>query len=184
MNRLLIAGAVIAALVQTAWLGSIVYQRAQFLANGQEVRIKVEGYDPRDLFRGHYVRLRPTIREVPRSSVTIDGDFSYNDTVYVLVKPDEDGFAVPVTVYSELPENPDGPIIRAVARSEPKGSTESLYLNFPFTRYYAEKRRALALEDFNRDGQLGLILAVSETGTGMIKGLTIDGEVFYEEGLY
>lgn len=59
-----------------------------------------------------------------------------------------------------------------------------IILSFPIDRYFAPKDRALELEGINRNGRMGVILALDDSGYGAIKGLMIDGQRIYEEPLY
>lgn len=55
-RRALLAVAVLDVLFFGAWIGREEYVRR----TGLEVKLPIEGYDPRDLLRGHYVRFRLT----------------------------------------------------------------------------------------------------------------------------
>ena len=48
---------ILAALLLCGLILAMVYQRAEILRNGQEVRLEIVPVDPRDLFRGDYVIL-------------------------------------------------------------------------------------------------------------------------------
>ena len=53
----LIPAAIAVAALQIGFLSWNIASRASVLRNGQEVLLKVEPIDPRDLLRGDYVRL-------------------------------------------------------------------------------------------------------------------------------
>ena len=53
------------ALAQIGFLGWIIAGRAAILRDGQEILLKVEPVDPRDLLRGDYVRLGYEISRIP-----------------------------------------------------------------------------------------------------------------------
>lgn len=181
--RILLIGALLTALFQTGVLAKIVYDRATLISTGQEIRLRVQGYDPRDLFRGHYVRMRPEISRFSTTEVEVEGRFASGDTVYAELRPGADGFHTLRRLTRERPVAPDGPILKGTANHVAEdGGTGSL--QFPFTRFYAARERALELEKFNRDGEMGIILSLQPDGSGLIKGLTLNGRVFYEEPLY
>lgn len=60
MIRVPIARIVLAAslLLAVGVLGAMVWREEAKLANAQIVRVKIEGYDPRDILRGHYLVFR------------------------------------------------------------------------------------------------------------------------------
>lgn len=184
-GRWMILGAVLAALVQTGIIGWMIADRAQRLQSGTEVQLASQAIDPRDFFRGHYVRLNMAISRIDASTVTVDPDIRRGDTVFLeLTTPPDTGFAVPVTIRKTRPETPVGPVIRATAQFNAANKGTRLRVSLPFTRYYAPQARALALENLNREAKLGVILSLSDDGTGVIKGLTIDGRKVYEEPLF
>ena len=64
-GKKLVLAAIVLALAQIGFLSWMIAGRAAILRNGQEVLLKVEPIDPRDLLRGDYVRLGYEIRNVP-----------------------------------------------------------------------------------------------------------------------
>lgn len=185
MKRWWIAGAVLAALFQTAVLAMIVADRAALLRDGQEVVLEARGYDPRDLFRGHYVQFELAIEEIDPKKVRVEEEIPFGAPVWVELQEGEDGFFRPVALHGRPPDEPHGPVIRGTAGTsiEP-GITYPVRVELPFERYYAEKERARDLEAANRGGELGVILALAPDGAGTIKGLVLDGRRIYEEPLF
>jgi uncharacterized membrane-anchored protein len=182
-KRFLIIGTIIVALFQTAVLAKIVTDRATTLKSGQEVILETGFVDPRDLFRGHYTILSFEIERIEKTSVEIDGDFSYRDPVYVELDTSKE-FAQPKRLTTEYPSDAVGPVIKATIQNFPDSENSNINLNLPFERFYAPKGRALELQDMQRERKLGVILSVAGDGTAMIKGLTIEGKKIYEEPLY
>ncbi|PLS23150.1 GDYXXLXY domain-containing protein [Neptunicoccus cionae] len=183
MSRFLIAGTILAALLQTGVLAKIITDRAAALQSGQEVLLETGFIDPRDLFRGHYAVLNLQISRIDRSDVTLHGSFTWNDPVYVAL--DTAGpFAVPVSLHDAYPTDFGGPVIKGNALFTSDSDNQTLRIDFPFDRFFAPHDRALELENLRREQKLGVILALMKDGTGMIKGLTIEGEKLYEAPLY
>ena len=75
-------------------------------------------------------------------------------------------------------------MIRGTSRFHADNKGKRVRIGFPFTRYYAPRVRALELEDMNTERRLGVILSLADDGSGVITGLTLDGEKVYEEPLY
>lgn len=180
--RALLIGTLIVALAQTGLMAKIITDRAARLNTGTEVLLETGFIDPRDLFRGHYTTLNLVISNPDPETVTIEEDIKYNDTVYAELTQ-SDGFAQVVAVTRAIPENAKGPILKGQAKFTASGSRRPR-ISFPFDRFYADKTRALELEHMQREQKLGVILSVAADGTGMVKGLTVEGQKFYEESLF
>jgi uncharacterized membrane-anchored protein len=174
-------GVIVAAVLQTGALAKIIYDRAGFLRDGQEIHLRTNFVDPRDLFRGHYVRLNLVIGDTNVADIELSGDFKETGDVFMTLKKSEDGFFEPVSASATRPDPSTGPVLRGDFKSL---WDDKLRVEFPFDRYFAPKLRALELENIRQDDQLGIILAVDENGNGMIKGILIDGELFYDEPLF
>lgn len=177
-RRFMVLGAILAALIQTGLIGQMIWARAAILKDGVEVRLQTGFVDPRDLFRGHYVTLNLLISTIDATKVTRDGDFRHGDPIWVVLAEGDDGFWHPDAVLHG--PAPDRVALRGTFRSDYGGE---IRVSFPFDRYFAPRERALELEDLRRDQRLGVILAVTPDGQGAVKGITIDGEVIYDEPL-
>ena len=81
-RKWLIAGLAVASL-QTAALGSMVWDRIQLLKNGREIVLPIVPVDPRSLFRGDYVILSYDAQRVPVSVITPELDAKRPREFYV-----------------------------------------------------------------------------------------------------
>ena len=181
MTRLLaIAAIAVAALFQTGVVAKIVTDRAALLRNGQEVILETGFIDPRDLFRGHFVRLNLEISRIEGQNIQVPPELSYDDPVWVVLAEGPSGFWQVESLHDQLPESA-GPVLRGVYHG---ASTDSITMRFPIDRFFAPKLRAQELEDLRSEDRLGVILALSPEGDAAIKGITIDGARIYEEPLY
>ena len=91
----LVVVAAVLALTQIGFLGWMVAGRAALLRNGQEVLLKVEPVDPRDLLRGDFVRLGYEISRLPveRIANLPQGETtSVEGPIVVRVSKDADGY--------------------------------------------------------------------------------------------
>lgn len=177
---------ILLACAQTLFLVSMLVNRNLKLIRGTEVILESRMLDPRDLFRGHYVNLSLAISRTPIGEATLEGKVSPGAQIYTTLKQGDDRFWVIDTISEEKPAG-DQPFLKAAARFYSKDggiSRQSYLMRFPFDRYFAEKKNALALEKINRDGKLGIIVMVDDKGSGAIKGLLIDGESIYDEPLF
>lgn len=202
-----IGGAIVAAVLQSAALGKIIFDRADLIRNGREVVLQSGMVDPRDLFRGHYVTLNLTISSIDGKDVKLDKSFSdawdqngnqnqfQGRDVYVSLKKGENEFWVPDTLYAAIPKDTDKPFIRGEYRrgarlaipgpdDEPENMQGTHILRFPIDRFFAEKSRAKDLEEVRRDRNLGVVVALSDTGEAAIKGISVEGELIYVESVW
>src|SRR5690606_25052583 len=76
------------AVLQTAALGWMVYERVRLLQTGREAVLPIVPVDPRSLFRGDYVRLSYDVTRVPGR--LIKGDVSRGEWLYVTIQRQED----------------------------------------------------------------------------------------------
>lgn len=169
MNRRFVLGLCAAFLVQTGIVGAMVWSRAAVLRTGQEITLRSTFVDPRDIFRGHYVQLDLGL-DLPEGAPSI----AYGNRVYVTMREGEDGFWVAESVHPHFPAGSSAPVLRADGIS-----SDRIFL--PFDRYFADRDRALELENLRRDQRLGVILALDGRGGAVIAGLTVDGEKVYDE---
>ncbi|MGR3503089.1 GDYXXLXY domain-containing protein [Pseudaestuariivita sp.] len=181
MSRLLVLGCLAAALVQTGLIGAMLLDRAARLEAGREVTLRTTMVDPRDLFRGHYVTLNFQIARLDRRRVaTPDMTGTPDDAaLYVRLRPGSGGVWEPVDVHFAPPSQ------GVVLKGEYSFHSENLLgVSFPFRRYYAPYKRAQELEDLRDAGELGVILAVTEDGSAVIKGIAVGGSPVYLEPLF
>ena len=83
---MLIARFVAVALIQTAVLLSMVYERATILRTGTAVMLKTEPIDPRSLFRGDYVILNYDISRLSTEELEGDNEFERLQPIYVALE--------------------------------------------------------------------------------------------------
>ncbi|MEM9330477.1 MAG: GDYXXLXY domain-containing protein [Pseudomonadota bacterium] len=166
--------------VQLLLVGAMLFDRVQTIRNGEEVVMQSRFVDPRDIFRGHYVRINLVAGTVGKNLPGGSEPFVFNEPVFVSLQKSSNGFWVAKALYKTLPENIDDPVLRGVYAGT-AGNT--LRVRFPFDRYFAQKERALELEKLHSAQKLGVVLALDGSGGGVIKGITIDGDIIYDEPL-
>lgn len=188
-NRLLVT-AVILALAQIGFLAWMIAGRAAILRDGQEVLLKVEPVDPRDLLRGDYVRLGYEISTIPVNLVTNAGsEVPAPDTIFVRVKKEADGFWRPVSASLGAPS------IAALGEGEVeiRGTTStgwvtrenaSIRVEYGVERFYLPEGEGKPIERDMRIRSFGILAAVGKDGTAQIKALIDGDKVLFAEPLY
>ncbi len=186
-----VIGLVIAALFQTAVLGAMIHRHHIELTTGEEVVLQSLMRDPRDFFRGHYTRLQLAVDRLDGKDTVIDPNLGHG-TAYLILDQAEP-FWTPKSLTNEKPGN--GVFLRVqvlsfAKRNQTTGddssvpSSNTVRVSTGFERYYAPKTRAQFLEKVNQDSKLGIILSVQPNGTAKIKGVSVDGELSYDETIF
>ena len=168
------------ALIQTGILGFIVYERLQLLATGREILVPVIPVDPRDIFRGDYVRLGYPISSFDFPAVSVPAGLRHDGPVYVTIKPDAASPWKVVSLSTGYPLNADeGSAIL-------KGRISNLYddraagvyhvtVRYGIESYFVAEGTGKPLEEQVRDHKIETVIALAPDGTAAIKGLVIDG---------
>ncbi len=190
-KKFLIA-AVLLAVAQIAFLSWIIAGRAAVLRDGQEVLLKVEPIDPRDLLRGDYVRLGYEIGNIPVKLVenAPSGEFVTEEgPVFVRLGKDPDGYWRPRSVSlgepsAKAPMPGEVDLRGSISGGWTLGPDASLSVDYGIDRYYVPEGDGRAIETDMRERPFGILAAVGSDGTPHIKAL-MDGETkLYEEPLY
>jgi uncharacterized membrane-anchored protein len=144
--------------------------------------------DPRDLFRGEYVRLGYTVSSVPIR--LLEGPAPReNAAFFVVLEKKPDGVWQPVKIASSLPQetSPDRVVLKARTTYgwPARGSADtSIRVRYGIESYFVPEGRGKALEALAREKKLATLVAVDARGYAAIKGLVIDGVLQYEEPLF
>ena len=190
-RRWLIPAALFVALVQIGFLASMIAGRAMMLRDGREVVLAVEPVDPRDLLRGDYVTLAYNISRLPAglfAEIPAGGEDERDRTVYVRLKPDEDGVFQPVSArFVERPEAApaaDEVDVRGTARLRRAGRAQWVNVQYGIERFYVPEGEGREIERDLRQRSFRMKVAVARDGTAQIKSFH-DGEtMLYAEPLY
>ena len=155
MKKTLLSLLIVTALAQLFVPAYMIWDRYDVLRTGEEIKIKVEPFDPYDAFRGRYVSL-DMAETLP---------FDQRDGKYGIFKVNEDGFAVLDRVSKE---KPDGELYLV--------SESDNYFYFPLNRYYMEETLAPLAEE-KLSGEKEAYVTVRIKGDkSVLSGLYIDGK--------
>jgi uncharacterized membrane-anchored protein len=190
-KTLLALGAV--ALAQTLVLAWMVAERVWLIKTGREITLPIEPADPRDLFRGEYVRLAYPIARVPLGAVE-GGPVRRNDKVYVTLEKTADGAWKPVAAARWLHRDDDPSRIVMKARvtwapapvsaeAQDGADWRGPTVRYGIESYFVPQGQGRQLEALAREKKLAALVAVDWAGNAAIKGLIVDGKLQYEEPL-
>jgi uncharacterized membrane-anchored protein len=175
MRKLLI---IIVIVLQVLLLVFMTGQRECVLRNGKTIYLRTVPIDPRDLFRGDYVRLRYEISNIEREkmqdglkSLTVsDGyrDRNKDKKVYAVLEIDEDNIASVVSVTDKKPEKG-----KLFIRGRVERLGNFLFVRYGIEAYFMQQGAGKDLEKRNVNGHrasLEMQIALGSDGTAIIKG--------------
>jgi uncharacterized membrane-anchored protein len=185
--RKILLSIAIVALAQTAVLAGMVIDRVRLLRNGREITLPIVPVDPRDLFKGEYVRLSYPVSVVPISQ--LEGPRPReNSAFYVVLEKKPDGTWQTVGMSRDMPTetSPDRIVLKARAPYWPTRDipAERVGVRYGIESYYVPEGQGRKLEDLAREKKLAALVAVDTRGNAAIKGIFIDGVLQYEEPLF
>lgn len=191
------------ALLHSAVLGWMVWDRVTLLQNGRKITLAVRPLDPRDFFRGDYIILTFDINRIRVWEVVGDKKFNRSDDIFVGLKRADDGSWHATAIYHTPPEiSADivfikGRVTRALnlkkhASRIPTGRAPvchkaecvRLYVKYGIEKYFVPEGDGLRLEALRNDKVLSIAVAVSTTGKAGIKALLVRGKSVYDEPLF
>jgi uncharacterized membrane-anchored protein len=160
------------ALVQSAAVFDMVYERHRLLKAGRELTLSVHPVDPRDIFRGDYVALAS------------DPDFSgliAGSDAFVTMSPKPEGGWTKTHVGNVYPSHvaPGDVVLRGRVQSiwKSRNPDETVTnIRYGIEQYFVPEGTGRILEDQVRNHKIEAIVAVGSDGTAALKGLVIDGE--------
>jgi len=130
---------------------------------GESIVLKVELYDPRDIFRGDYIALRFEEESVPVENVSLDLEQLekiYDKKVYAIIKKQDESWTV-VDIQLERPTQGMFIESRLDYLEYASGTDHSpskkpilIHLDFGIDRFYVEENTGGSFEDAARDGNL------------------------------
>lgn len=178
----------IAAFAQTAVLAWMVIDRTRLLKTGQEIVLPIRPVDPRDLFRGQYVRLGYDVSNVPLS--LLEGPRpTANQGFYVTIEQQDDGAWKPVKLTLARPSALSARQVALRGRAfhrfpaVDRAGQGSVFVRYGIESYFVPEGEGPRLEALARDSKLATLVAVDKAGNAAIKGIVIDGKVQYSESL-
>lgn len=172
------------ALLQSAALFDMVYERDRLLKSGREVTLSVRPLDPRDIFRGDYVTLGYDISTLSKSGTESDPEFSgfsAGRDAFVTMSPKPEGGWTETHLGSVFPSKvaPGDVVLKGTVLSTWKtqnSADTTVNIRYGIEKYFVPEGTGRDLEAKVRDHKIEAIVAVGTDGTAVLKGLVIDGK--------
>tara|TARA_B110000285_G_scaffold158034_1_gene176342 strand:+ start:1573 stop:2148 length:576 start_codon:yes stop_codon:yes gene_type:complete len=116
----------------------MIYDRELPKIYGEEFKFETRPIDPYDPFRGKYVTLNFAANEI---GVNRTEKWKGGDIVYVKFEKAENGLAIISSIHKKEPRDTDFYLKTKVSHVQ-RGKKCSVFINYPFTRYYMEETKA------------------------------------------
>jgi uncharacterized membrane-anchored protein len=176
------------ALAQTAVLAGMVIDRVRLLRTGREITLPVVPVDPRDFFRGEFVRLGYDVGRVPLQLLAGPAPAA-NAPFYVTLEKSGDGSWRPARISRDLPDSlpSDRIVLKARTRGawpEHPSPTQTLWVRYGIESYFVPQGQGPELEKLAREKKLAAILAVDSAGNAAIKALLVEGRDKLQDPLF
>lgn len=179
MRNLLIVCCIMA---QVAGLGYMVFGREHVIRNGRSISIKTAPIDPRDPFRGDFVRLRYAMNSFGNAPIQwqpVDYEPKKGDKIYAVLNQRSGGLHEILYFTNKLPDldaTPENIAIRGrVTYISNQNWPNVRNAKFGVEQFFVEQGRGIDIE--NRRGTRGEIqnamhiaMSVSDDGTAVVTG--------------
>ena len=175
MKKALLVSAILFQFAALLWMA---LSREYVVQTGEVVKIQTAPIDPRDLFRGDFVRLDYDLSNLPAGMLAAhlrDQALKKGQVLYVSLQTDQQGLAKPVSVSEAMPESGQfikGRLIRNWKKN--KHNSSALAVKYGIEQYFVEQGKGLDIEERRgkrNELQTPMIMhiALSGSGTAIIK---------------
>jgi len=151
-----------------------VWQNQDLIDHSKTYKFRLRPVDPIDPLRGRYVRLDFADRVYKFSEPT---NLKNGTRIFVVLKEDKDGFAIPDTVLTKAPSNKPfviAPMSRRILNAK------KININYPFERFYMDENKAQNAEEIIRrmgdSTEVWAEVAISPDGYGLLKDVLVNGK--------
>jgi len=169
---------ILAVILQLLVLAYMTGEREYILRNGQVIHLRTAPIDPRDMFRGDYVRLNYELSRIPVAAVkdaVSAPALKKGHKIYVSLKEGPDGLYELTEANLQKPDEGLYLTGRSVYEHRLSSAGNPLWVNYGIEAYFVEQGEGRVIEKRrgNRTGvqvPLEMEIAVGPGGTAVIKG--------------
>ena len=183
MNRktLILLLFVLVAMLQLFVPAKMILNREDVINTGKEFKFRTEPVDPSDPFRGKYINLRFADNAF---EVENEKEWADNETVYVILIADSEGYAKIFSVSKDAPKDTQDYLKAKVSYTTLNGQNK-IFIDYPFDRYYMEESKAYKAERVHakaqsNTNQITYALVSVKDGESVLKDVLIDGKSIRE----
>lgn len=156
---------------------AMILEREDILANGKTFKFKTTPVDPNDPMRGKYITL---IFDENVHKTIDDQKYERGAYVFVFLNENQDGFAEILDLSLEPPEEKIDYVKAKIRSVSTYNDTTSIFLDYPFGRYYMEEFKAPEAEkqygeSLNDSSKTTYALVKIKDGDAVLEDVLIDG---------
>jgi len=177
-NKIIFAIFIVVAIVQLYIPIKMIFNNEDVLKTGKQFKFKTAPIDPNDPFRGKYISLR---FDDNTTVFRTTEDWERDESIYVLLEEDMNGFAKIKDVSRQEPNNETDYVKAKVGYGVFKWqSNNRLVIDYPFNKYYMEETKAYDAEQIynrtvrQRDEQPAYAIIAVKNGVAVLKDVMID----------
>jgi len=126
---------------------SMMTAKESIIKKGKDFKFQTVPIDPNDPFRGKYINLNYKEADFKVEDNTI---FQNNETAYIIIENDPQGYAKIKDVVLNPPQTTDDYVM---AKVHPYGKEGKINIRYPFTKFYMDEFKALPAEKVYRESQ-------------------------------
>ncbi len=176
-KKIITIGFILTCLAQLFIPAKMIMDQEDVLKTGTEYKFRTRPIDPNDPFRGKYITLDFQDNAFP---VKDKNDWKRQESVFVELTTNEEGFAKINNVTKTEPENPEY-ISATISYVNSRQNDHELIIDYPFDRYYMEESKAKPAEETYREAnrdttQITYALVHVKNGEAVLKDVVIDGK--------
>lgn len=142
---------------------------------GEEILLKTAPVDPRDLFRGDYVRLSYDISLIDLNNVSYDRDFSRGDTIYAALSKKEKFWTIDSVSHSRL-RLAENQVCMRGSVTDSRQISNKVRVEWGIESYFVPEGEGREIERERNAGNTSVIVSVDSTCFSVLKELLIDDE--------
>lgn len=140
---------------------------------GQEILLKIEPVDPRDLFRGDYVALRYEISRINLNEIPNDSDFFIGDTIYASLSKKEKFWTIDSVSHSKLVLDENQVCMKGKVE---RTFNDQVIISWGIESYFVPEGKGRQIEQDMVARNVSAIVSVDFTCSSVLKQLLVNDE--------
>ena len=140
---------------------------------GQEILLKNEPVDPRDLFRGDYIALRYEISRIDLNQIPHDSDFSIGDTIYASLSKKEKFWTIDSVSHSKRVPYEDQVCMKGKVE---RTFDDQVIVSWGIESYFVPEGKGRQIEQDMIARNVSAIVSVDFTCSSVLKQLLVNDE--------
>lgn len=143
------------------------------LGFGQEILLKTEPVDPRDLFRGDYVTLRYEISRMDLNGLPHDTNFSSGETIYAALSKKKEFWTIDSASHIKPDLNKNQVCMKGVVINS---FDNRVAVEWGIESYFVPEGGGKLIERQINAGNISVVVSVDSNCSPVLKKLLINGE--------